>query len=86
MSDWYKLNQEEALEKLGSGPGGLSPAKAAEVLGQYGKNELPKKGGRGKLEIFLEQFKNFMVLVLIGAVVVSALHQDQERLPSLRWD
>jgi len=73
MPEWYKLGADEVLKKFNSARGGLSPAEAAEVLQDCGRNELPRKGGRSKVRIFLEQFRNFMVLVLVAATAVSAL-------------
>jgi Ca2+-transporting ATPase len=58
---------------------GLSAAEVKARQAQFGKNVLEKKEGATPLSIFLEQFKDYMVLVLIGAAVVSALmHQFSE--------
>lgn len=51
---------------------GLSPEQAAKRLAEQGKNRLTQEGGKGGfLRRFLAQFNDFMVLLLIGAAVVS---------------
>ncbi len=58
---------------------GLTTAEVKARQAQYGKNVLDKKEGATPFAIFIEQFKDYMVLVLIGAAVVSALmHQFSE--------
>ena len=52
---------------------GLTSAEAAARLQKNGRNELSKKQKSKLAGIILEQFKDYMVLVLIGAAVVSAL-------------
>jgi Ca2+-transporting ATPase len=51
----------------------LSSSEATARLIQYGPNELIEKSGRGPWKILWEQFTATMVLILIGAAVVSAL-------------
>ncbi|MDD2480695.1 MAG: calcium-translocating P-type ATPase, PMCA-type [Lutispora sp.] len=50
---------------------GLSEKEALEKLKKYGLNELTKKSKKGPIAIFVEQFKNLMTLVLIGAALIS---------------
>lgn len=58
---------------------GLSSAEAARRLGEHGRNELTQKQGTKLWAIIAAQFKDYMVLVLIGAAIVSALmHQFTE--------
>lgn len=58
---------------------GLTAAEAAARLAQNGRNELSAKRRSRLGAIILEQFKDYMILVLIGAAVVSALmHQFTE--------
>ena len=58
---------------------GLTSAEAAARLQKNGRNELSKKQKSKLAGIILEQFKDYMVLVLIGAAIVSALmHQFTE--------
>ena len=57
---------------------GLSSGEAMERLNQYGPNEL--QGGKKKStpRIFVEQFADFLVIILIVAAVVSAVLNDVE--------
>ncbi len=50
---------------------GLSDTDAAERLARFGPNQLREKKGRSPIGQFLDQFKDFMIWVLIGAAVVS---------------
>lgn len=57
---------------------GLSAAEAQERLKQYGYNELTEKKKRSIIVVFLLQFKDFLVGLLIAAAVVSMLLGDME--------
>jgi len=54
-------------------PGGLDHAEAARRLASLGPNQLPEARRRGPGRILLEQFTDVMVLVLLGAALVSGL-------------
>jgi Ca2+-transporting ATPase len=51
---------------------GLSPSEAAVRLSAYGLNTIRMKRGPSLVRIFISQFQDFMVLVLLGAVAASA--------------
>jgi magnesium-transporting ATPase (P-type) len=70
---WHALTGEEALDHLGAPPGGLSAAQAAERLARVGPNRLPAAPRPGLLRRFLEQFRNLLIYVLLGAAAVSLL-------------
>ncbi len=44
-----------------------------ERLQQYGTNELHSAAGRKPLSIFIDQFTNIMLLMLMGVAVISAV-------------
>ena len=69
--DWHKKTIEEVFAELGSGPAGLGAGEAALRLEKYGPNSLKEKPKRSALAMFLDQFKDFMILVLIAAAVIS---------------
>ena len=52
---------------------GLTPEEAQERLNKYGPNELQEKPRPGFLSMLLDQFNNFLVIILIVAAVVSLL-------------
>jgi Ca2+-transporting ATPase len=68
---WHTLSSEQAFQQLESKPGGLSQAQAAARLLQYGPNELQAAHRISPWEILLEQFKNVLILILLGATVIS---------------
>jgi len=72
-SNCYNLETPEALAALNSSPNGLSQAEATERLAQYGPNELVKKEKISPWVIFLEQFKSVLIIILLIAVVLSAI-------------
>ncbi|MDY4431252.1 cation-translocating P-type ATPase [Evtepia sp.] len=76
---WQQTSQELG-DGLQSGPGGLSGQEAARRLAQYGPNELREGGKKSTLRIFLEQFLDFLVIILIIAAAVSAVLGDVESM------
>lgn len=74
MTDWYRLTAEETLKSLGTDPSrGLSGDEAEKRIARFGKNELQEKAGQTVWEMLFSQFKEFLVLLLIGAAVISIL-------------
>jgi Ca2+-transporting ATPase len=71
---WHSLSVEHALRALGSdAERGLSAAEVRARLTRHGSNELPETAGRGIARMVLDQFSDFMILVLIAAAIVSGL-------------
>lgn len=69
---WHTLEIEKSLRVLDSDRNtGLTSEQVKERLQKYGTNELEETGGRGSWEILLDQFKNIMLLMLIGVAFVS---------------
>ena len=71
ISDFHKKEAAAALAELGSSPLGLSQAEADLRLASCGQNALAEKPARGALAMFFDQFRDFMILVLIAAALVS---------------
>ncbi len=71
---WHGLAVDATVHELRSDPvRGLSTAEAARRLQQHGPNRLPEAKRRGPWLMFLGQFGDFMILVLIAAAVISGL-------------
>ncbi len=71
---WHLLAADEAERKLETNPDrGLSPEQAAQRLARYGRNELREGRQRPPWRILLDQFSDFMIVVLIAAAVVSGV-------------
>jgi len=70
---FYTLSAEETLRACKSQAAGLSAAQAEERLARCGHNELSPPPPISPLGIFLRQFKNLLILILIAATMVSFL-------------
>jgi Ca2+-transporting ATPase len=68
---WHTHSVAESFQQLQSQPRGLSRAEASERLLKYGPNELQAAHRISPWEILLEQFKNVLILILLGATVIS---------------
>lgn len=78
MADRYKQTPEELFFELKSSANGLSLQQAKENTDKYGKNEITQGKKKSTLQIFLSQFADFLVIILIIAALVSALTGDME--------
>lgn len=70
---WHAMEVDEVLRELGVSPSGLSSVEAVRRLKRYGPNEYGRMRRRGALHIFLEEFKNILILLLIVTIVFSAV-------------
>ena len=70
---WQAFEVTEVYRLLRSGENGLSPAEAARRLAETGPNELKRRPRRSVLAIFISQFKNFLIYILIAAMIISLL-------------
>ena len=70
---WHQQEINEVIRNLDSSQKGLSQAVIPERLAKYGPNELKEKQKRTLFMMFLDQFRDFMILVLIGAAVISGI-------------
>ncbi len=69
---WHALDIDKIFQILHSGRSGLRPDDVKDRLSEYGYNELPEKKRISPIQLFLSQFKNYLVLILIIAAVISA--------------
>ncbi|HEY5530363.1 MAG TPA: magnesium-translocating P-type ATPase, partial [Candidatus Anoxymicrobiaceae bacterium] len=74
--DFWSVPAEELFKTLGSDPGGLTSAEAAARLKRFGPNMLKAKKRAGALWIFVAQFKSPIIIILIGAAILSAFLHD----------
>ena len=68
---WHIQTIEQAFTHLKSQPGGLGQADAAERTLQYGANEILAAKRISAWEILFDQFKNILILILLGATAIS---------------
>ncbi|MEW6274379.1 MAG: cation-translocating P-type ATPase [Bacillota bacterium] len=72
MADWHALEAEEVLAVFGANAAqGLSEREAAERLARFGPNELLKATRASLVSMFLGQFRDFMVILLLAATLIS---------------
>ena len=64
---WLKLSVDETLKNLNSTRRGLSAAEAQKRNMEYGKNELVEEAKTGPIRLFLGQFMDILILILIIA-------------------
>ncbi len=78
MKQYYLQTKDEVLKGFKTGSDGLSTKQAEENLAKYGKNALVEGKKKTAFQVFLEQFKDLMVIILIIAAVISAFTGDLE--------
>ena len=68
---WHQKKVEDVIEELNSSLKGLSSEEAQKRLLEHGPNELKEKKKKTPFMMFLDQFKDFMILILIAAALIS---------------
>lgn len=71
-SHWHSVTVDEVINRLESSKEGISEQEAQARLEKYGPNELKAGTGNTPLKIFIEQFKNIFVIILLIATLISA--------------
>lgn len=72
-NQFYLRDIDDVLGLLGSHHTGISNTEAQKRLNEFGPNELQEKKKRTLLLMILDQFKDFMIIVLIGAAIVAGI-------------
>jgi Ca2+-transporting ATPase len=71
---WHAMSRDAVLKELETDPlNGLTPDEAVRRLERVGPNELKHEAAVSPITIFIHQFKNILIVILIVAVVLSAL-------------
>ena len=71
--DYYKRKSEEVLTELNASREGLTTEEVTSRLEQYGLNEIAQKDRRSILSLFIESFKDPMVIVLLIVAIIQIL-------------
>ena len=74
----YQMKKEDVLKMLGTDENGLTQNQAKEHQTKYGKNELAEGKKKNPFILFLEQYKDFLVIILIIAAIISGVLGDIE--------
>ena len=78
MKNYYQLSAEETMKELNGSTDPLTDEQVREHKEKYGPNELVEGKKKTVLQIFLEQYKDFLVIILIIAAIVSGFMGDAE--------
>jgi len=76
IKQYFNLNVEDVFNALKSSKNGLSPIEASSRLIKYGLNILATKKNKPVWVYFFDQFKDFMILVLMVAAIISGFMGD----------
>jgi magnesium-transporting ATPase (P-type) len=71
--DWYQKESGEVVSELSSSVKGLSAEEAQNRLKKYGSNELEEKKKKTAFMMLMDQFTDFMIIVLMAAAVVAGV-------------
>lgn len=75
---WYQKKGDQVLKELGGSDEGLTAAKASEVLKEKGENVLLEGRKKSAVQVFFEQFKDLLVVILIAAAIISMFSGNVE--------
>ena len=78
MKQYYQLSGEETIMKINGSLEPLTEEQVMEHQEKYGPNELVEGKKKTVLQIFLEQYKDFLVIILIIAAIASGFMGDVE--------
>jgi len=73
---WFSFDIAKTFEQAQTSGNGLSSTEAKKRLSQYGQNALLEKKKVPAWKLFLNQFNNFMILVLMAAAIISGFVGD----------
>ncbi len=76
--EFYRQKKQDVLNDLGTSENGLTKEQAAANREKYGANELTEKDKQSTFMIFLEQYKDFLVIILIVSAIISGILGDWE--------
>lgn len=78
MKEFYKMTEKEAMIEVNGSTDPLSEEQIKDRFEKYGPNELAEGKKKSKLRIFLEQFRDFLVIILMLAAIISGILGDLE--------
>ena len=78
MKNYYQLSSEEVKQEINGKQEPLTSAEVKAHQEKFGPNELVEGKKKTTLQIFLEQYKDFLVIILIAAAIVSGFLGDAE--------
>ena len=76
MKDFWTYESKDMLKKLNTDENGLSGREAEKRIDKYGQNILEERRSSSNLEMFINQFKNPIIIILIFAAFLSIFLKD----------
>ena len=78
MKNWYEKTAQQTLDELSVSVQGLSAEEAARRLEKHGENKLTEGKKKSALQVFAEQFKDLLVIILVAAALISLASGQSE--------
>ncbi len=78
MREYYQMTDEQVRQAVNGSADPLSDSQVQEHQKKFGPNELIEEKKKSTIQIFFEQFKDFLVIILIAAAIISGLLDDWE--------
>ena len=78
MREWYQCTGRETLDDLQVTDAGLTDSQVTERRRTFGENQLMESKRYPAWKVFLKQFQDLLVLILIGAAVISMVTDNME--------
>ena len=78
MKEWYQQTKEEILSQFQVTEQGLTSSRAEEILAEKGENVLEEGKRKSTLQVFLEQFCDLLVVILVIAALISMVSGNAE--------
>lgn len=78
MKPYYNQSVQEVQKNVNGGSGSLTSDQAKKNQEKFGFNELMEGKKKSTLQIFLEQFKDFLVIILICSAIISLFLGEAE--------
>lgn len=75
---YYQMRQDQVRQEVNHGQDPLSPSQVKERQEKYGPNELAEGKKKSTFQIFLEQFGDFLVIILIISAIISCILGEAE--------
>ena len=78
MKNYFAMTKEEVLSKLNSKETGLTTGEVEIAIEKYGYNQLNEEKKLSTMQVFISQFKDFLVIILIIASIISIISGNVE--------
>ena len=80
MKNYYNYSPKEVRKQINNSYEPLTDKEVKQNQEKFGKNEIVEGKKKSKLRIFIEQFNDFLVIVLICAAIISGFLKDIESM------